>query len=226
MALEALQRAVPEAHEQMEFVPFWEPDPRTAEAMTAHGAVLHYEAMSKAKHLYILQDTKRLAQRLGLTMAWPVDTQPWWEPAHLGWLAARRQGRARDFYDALIAARWQRGEDISRPEVVAAAGTSIGLDGAALAGAADDPELRAEGVACLVRAYEDDIFGVPYFRLGRERFWGLDRLAWFLASLRRQAAAGVPEPASDEGYDPLADLGPAARAGVGAYDTDSAGGCG
>ncbi len=227
MAIACLVRAHPDAHEQMEFVPFWEPDAHTAEAMAARGATLHYEAMSKAKHLYILQDTKRLAQRLGLTMAWPVDVRPWWEPAHLAWLAARRQGRARAFYDALIAARWQRGEDISDPRVVGAAGASVGLDGAALATVTDDPEIRAEGVECLVRAYEDDVFGVPYFRLGRERFWGLDRLALFLESLRRHGPqASQPEWSDSSDYDPLAGILPAVRERVGAYDTDSAGGCG
>lgn len=227
MALECLRRAQPDAHEQMEFVPFWEPDARTAEGLSARGALLHYETMSKAKHLYILQDTKRLAQRLGLTMVWPVDVQPWWEPSHLAWLAARRQGRAREFYDAIIAARWQRGEDISRPAVISAAASAIGLDGAALAGAVDAPDIHAEGVACLVRAYEDDVFGVPYFRLGRERFWGLDRLALFLESLRQRAEAGsVSSRAASDERDPLAGILPAVRERVGAYDTDSAGGCG
>jgi 2-hydroxychromene-2-carboxylate isomerase len=174
--------------------------------------------MSKAKHLYILQDTKRIAGRLGLPLAWPVDVDPWWEVSHLGWLRARRMGRAAEYYEAIVAARWERGEDISDPEVVRAASDAAGLDADAIVAAADDPEIRAEGVACLVQAYEDDIFGVPYLRLGWRRFWGYDRLGDFLAEYRsaRRPAAG----------EPLAGVPEAVRAGRHPYDTDTVGGCG
>src|ERR671922_138859 len=73
LLVERLRRHVADAHERIEFVPFWEPDPRMAAALAERDAGLHYVPMSKAKHLYILQDTKRLAGRLGLEMACPVD---------------------------------------------------------------------------------------------------------------------------------------------------------
>jgi 2-hydroxychromene-2-carboxylate isomerase len=216
--VDRLLREVPDAHDRFDWVPFWEPDERTREGMERRGASLHYADMSKAKHLYILQDTKRIAARLGLPLAWPVDADPWWEPSHLGWLRARRLGRAAEFYGAIVAARWERGEDVSQPEVVRAAAAAIGLDGDAIAAAADDPEIRAEGVACLVDAYEDDIFGVPYLRLGWRRFWGYDRLDDFLAEYR----ATAPAPAAD----PLAGVPEVVRAGRQPYDTDTVGGCG
>ncbi len=237
MAIERLLRAAPDAMDEMTFIPFWEPDPATAEAMLQRGAVLHYAAMSKAKHLYILQDTKRLAKALGLPMQWPVDVRPWWEPSHLAWLKARRLGRAREFYAAVVAARWHRAENISEPDVVRAIAASVGLDGDALAGAVDDPEIRAEGVDCLVQAYEDDIFGVPFFRLRHERFWGVDRLPLFLDAIgcREDAAltasrliAPLPEPAltASATDDALADVPAAVRERIGAYDVDATGGCG
>lgn len=212
-----LRRCLPDMHERLELIPFWEPDPLTEQALAERDAALHYVDMSKAKHLYILQDTKRLAARLGLRIAWPVDVEPWWEPSHLGWLLARRLGRGTEFYDAVTAARWERGEDISDRAVVARLAESVGLDGAAVAGAADDPDVRAEGVECLARAHEDDIFGVPYLRLGWQRFWGYDRLDDFL-----EAYLGEAAPAGD----PLTGVPTALRARVGAYDTDTAGGCG
>jgi len=216
--VDRLLREMPDAHDSVDWIPFWEPDQRTREGMDRHGASLHYADMSKAKHLYILQDTKRIAERQGLRLAWPVDVDPWWEAAHLGWLRARRMGRAAEFYEAIVGARWERGEDISKPEVVAAAAAAIGLDGDAIVAAADDPEIRAEGVACLVEAYEDDIFGVPYFRLGWRRYWGYDRLDDFLAEYRSTASG----PAAN----PLAGVPEVVRAGRQPYDTDTVGGCG
>jgi 2-hydroxychromene-2-carboxylate isomerase len=223
LAIERLRRAAPEVLDRLEWIPFWEPDPHTQRALDEKGAIVHYVPMSKAKHLYILQDTKRLARRLGLEMAWPVDVDPWWELPHLGWLRARRLGRALPFYFAVTAARWQRGEDICDPEVVRAAAAAAGLDGDAVTGAADDPEIRAEGVGCLVEAYEDDIFGVPYFRLGWHRFWGFDRVDGFLAEL---AEAPGSRPAGAAAAAAADEVPEALRSKVGAYDTDSPGGCG
>lgn len=217
--VERLVRAVPDAHERIEFVPYWEPDPGTERALAELGAAFHYTQMSKAKHLYILQDTRRIAERLGLPLAWPVDVNPWWEVAHLGWLQARRLGRAADFYAAVVQARWERGENISDPAVMHAVSAAIGLDGDAIVAATHDPDIRAEGVACLVEAYEDDIFGVPYLRLGWRRFWGYDRLdeflRWYLPAVDGGGAASGPP----------AEIPAAVRSGPG-YDSDTAGGCG
>lgn len=180
MSVERIRAAVPDALDRIEVIPYWDPDQAIEAALRARGAEFHYVQMSRAKHRYILMDTKRLAQRLGLTMAWPIDVDQWWEVPHLAWLLARRRGRAAEFYDALTAARWLRGEDICEPHVIAAAAIEASLDGAEMVAAVDDPAIRAEGVECLSRAYDDDIFGIPYLRLGRHRFWGFDRIDQFL----------------------------------------------
>lgn len=232
MAIERLQRAVPNVHEVMELIPFWEPDAHTGEALAARGAAFHYVSMSKAKHLYILHDVKRLTHAMGLRLAWPVDAAPWWEPSHLGWLQARRLGGGRAFYSAIVSARWERGENISDPAIVKAAAAAAHLDPEIVAGAVDDPEIRAEGAACLAHAYEDDIFGVPFFRLGRERFWGIDRVDAFLHAhgFQSNAQAGpyhaVTLPAADPAMDMVDAVPERVREMIGAYDTDSAGGCG
>lgn len=216
IALRRLAELVPDAAERVEYIPFWEPDAVTEAALRERGAEIIYTPMSKAKHLYLLSDTKRLAAKHGYPMAWPIDVDPWWELPNLAWLLARRQGAAMPFYLALTEARWERGEDICDPAVVAAAGESVGLDGRALVAAPDDPSLRAEGVDMLAAAYDDDIFGIPYFRVGRHRYWGLDRL-----DLAVEALGGTfREPVSLDG------IPEAVLATVGAYDRDSAGGCG
>ena len=180
---------------------------------------LPYAQMSRAKHLYILMDTKRLAQREGLAMSWPVDVDPWWELPHLAWLWARRLGRAEEFYDAVIAARWERGENICDPAVIRAAATEAGLDPDAAVAAADDAAIREEGVDCLYAAYDDDVFGVPYLRWRRHRFWGFDRLDPFLTTWR-----GAEPPA--RGAEPPAPALVPAPEPARVYDTDTAGGCG
>lgn len=241
LTVERLLAVVPDVHDQLEFIPYWDPDPRTEQAMAERGAEFHYAQMSKAKHLYILQDTKRLAQRLGLHMTWPVDIDPCWEIPHLAWLAARREGRGPEFFAAVTQARWDRGEDICDAAVIQRLGTSAGLDGAALAAAADDPEIRAEGIGCLVAAFEDDIFGIPYFRVGRHRYWGFDRLDAFLDTFlpgigrgdqdrgpgpvpSRHQAQGAGHPDAERA--PLAGVPASAQEKIGSYDTDTAGGCG
>jgi 2-hydroxychromene-2-carboxylate isomerase len=216
MAIERLRHRLPDLFTVAGLVPYWDPDPVTAQLVAERGAEFHYQQMSKAKHLYVLADTKRMAARLGLAMAWPVDIDPWWEMAHLAWLAARRAGAAERCYDALVAARWERGENICDPEVLRQVTTAAGLDGAALAAAAADDDVRAEGAECLVRAYEEDIFGVPYVCYRRQRYWGLDRMDLFLAEFTARLAGDGPEPLA----------GIPAGIAAGSYDRDTAGGCG
>ena len=209
LALDRIWAEAPDVASAAELIPYWDPDPATETAVRSRGAGVHYVQMSKPKHLYLLQDTKRLAQRRGLAMAWPIDIDPWWEVPHLAWLAAGSDGSRRALYLALTEARWGRGENICDPEVLGKAAAAAGLDGDSLAAATEDPGVRAGGVDCLVRAYEDDVFGVPYFRVGRHRFWGYDRVDDFVDAVRGTAPTPVPVTAAAAGYD-----------------SDTAGGCG
>jgi 2-hydroxychromene-2-carboxylate isomerase len=127
-------------------------------------------------------------------------------------LVARQAGDGQRCYDALVAARWGAGLDICDDAVFTRVLTDAGLDGAALSAAARNEATRAEGVNCLAAAHEDGIFGVPYLRLGRQRFWGYDRVEMFLDELRRRPVTDPP---------PVP-----AGIPVGAYDRDTAGGCG
>ncbi|MBU3862707.1 DsbA family protein [Streptomyces sp. 4503] len=226
MGLKRLEERFPQAPEVIEYYPYWDPDEKTRAALEERDSGFHYTQMSKAKHLYILQDTKRLSTRYGYTMSWPVDVDPWWELPHLAWLKARHLGRERDFYAAVSAARWERGENICDTEVLHRVAEAAGFDGDEMVAAAHDPALRAEGVDALAAAYDDDVFGIPYFKVGRHRFWGLDRVDGFLDELipaLRKAGVDVAEPVPEAIDDPL----PAALLErVGAYDSDSAGGCG
>jgi 2-hydroxychromene-2-carboxylate isomerase len=181
LTLRRLREVVPDMFDALDCYPYWDPDSGSRSALDHRGGEFHYVQMSRAKHLYMLLDTKRLAGQLGLAMAWPVDVDPWWELPHLAWLLARRQGRAREFYDAVVEARWGRGDNICEPEAIRAAARLAGVDPAAAVNAPSDPSIRAEAVDCLYQAYLDDVFGIPYLKWGRHRFWGYDRLDAFLS---------------------------------------------
>lgn len=215
LTIRQLSKLAPDELDELELIPFWDPDEETSVRLEQRGARFHYQQMSKAKHLYILGDTRRITQRLGVNMCWPVDRDPHWEIPHLAWLQAQRDGQDRVLYQALVEARWGRGEDICDEDALRRLADDAGLDGAALASAHRDEEIRAESVECLVRAYHDDIFGIPYILDGRHRFWGLDRVGWWLSHRR-----GTDHPVDLGGLDHTA------SDDLPLIDTDTPGGCG
>jgi 2-hydroxychromene-2-carboxylate isomerase len=201
----------PDVATTLDWRPFWEPEPELMRQLAACGESFPYVDMSRAKALYILQDVRRLARRRGLALRWPVDRRPRWEVAHLAYLAARSLGAGPQFIDAIYRARWEQGRDISDPVVVGALGGDLGLDPHFLATAADHPPLRTEGLEALRAIARDGVFGVPFFIADREKFWGVDRLADFVAALPTKTALPT--------VDGLVALGAAA-------DLGHAGGCG
>ena len=224
MASHRLEKLLPTWHDDLELMPYFDPDDQTYAALEERGIEMHYVHMSKAKHLYILQDTKRLAAKHGLTMKWPVDLDPWWVLPHHAYLAARRNGQGKELYWALLEARWERGEDICDRDVLRRVADSAGLDGAALAGAPDDPDLREEGIRALDAAYLDDVFGVPFFKAGPHRFWGLDRVDDFLDHYAKTYQKETGAEAETEAETVAVSAGLLDR--VGSFDLDTAGGCG
>ncbi len=223
LAVRALATAVPDMYDRIDFVPYWEPDPKTYQDLQDRGADFLYTPMTKAKHLYLLYDTKRIAERLGVSMKWPVDVEPEWDVPHFAWCRANRAGLGPEFVAAVMTARWERGENICDRTVIRALAREIGADEDALGDAVDDPGIREEAVGYLAQAYEDDVFGIPYFFVGRERFWGFDRLNDFLRALLPTLGRETPAP------EPLvaADLADALHGALNAgLDSDVAGGCG
>ena len=87
--------------------------------------------------------------------------------------------------DALMAGMWEDGRDLGKAEVVVECLTAAGLDGAALAASAEDPDVKAELVATTEKAVERGAFGVPTFFVGTEMFWGKERLPQVAAELAK-----------------------------------------
>ncbi|MFF7793100.1 DsbA family protein [Streptomyces sp. NPDC007991] len=196
-------------------IPFWEPDALSQKLLTEAGGSFVYQPMSREKHFYILQDVRRLTRARGLDVSWPVDRDPHWEVPHLAWFAAARHGVDAAFTDAVFRARWLEGRDICDPAVVADIARDVGADPDEAAGAFDSDTYRAAGVEALLSISRDGVFGVPFFVAGAEKFWGLDRLAPFLAAL------------DGSGTGPAATEAPPAPVGPGEHaDPGHAGGCG
>ncbi|MFE9402641.1 2-hydroxychromene-2-carboxylate isomerase [Streptomyces sp. NPDC006530] len=206
----------PDVADAVEWRPFFEPDAISERLLTEAGGTFPYTPMSRAKHLYVLQDVNRLAKSRGIDLSWPVDREPVWEIPHLAYLVARRAGRGPQYVAAAYRARWEEGRDICDRAVIADIGAQLGLDPAELAGASDDPALRAEGVRLLLDVCADGVFGVPFFVHGFSRFWGLDRLPEFVLHLRERelTTRGLPEPVGAVGL------------GARSVDDGHAGGCG
>lgn len=208
--------------DRLEWRPFFEPDERSAKALAEEGGDFSYVAMSRAKHLYILQDVRRLTRERGLRMTWPVDRDPVWEVPHLAYLAAADEGRGREFVDRAYRARWQEGLDICDRAVIGDLARELDLDAARLASAADDPDLRARGVDALLALDRDGVFGVPFFVHRYDKFWGTDRLAAFA-----EAVAARTDPARQGAERPAAGpAAPLARDVPPGGDGGHAGGCG
>ncbi len=178
-----LQERLGAAFQRLTLVPFWEPDAATLQLLRQRGGETPYMPMSRAKHLYILQDIKRLTTRLGYTMQWPVDLDAWWDLPHLAYLKAHAAGRGRAFFDAIHTARWEHAADICNGAVLQRIAVQIGMEPALLVNAPADVETRAAGADALYQAYQQGVFGVPFFTLGHEKFWGVDRVEDFVVRL-------------------------------------------
>lgn len=228
IAARLLEERLGAARFGVQYTPYWPPDARTFELLRSLGGEFLYVHMSRQKHLYILQDIKRITGSLGWRHCWPIDDKPWMDLPHLAFLMAERLGKGKEFFWAIHQARWEGGRDIWRVETIRDLAREVGLEPDVVAGAPDDPSVRREGAEALASAYRDHVFGVPFFVKGREQFWGVDRLGGFLAALEgrpyRYVAGGALREGAPEGDD--ANLPAEAVRAVGGYDHDCAGGCG
>jgi 2-hydroxychromene-2-carboxylate isomerase len=122
--------------------------------------------------------------------------KPWWPAA----------------IEALFAAYWQRGDDVTRPEVIARALAGGGLPDEVIAAAAsrsDEPAIKDELRQRTDEAIGLGVFGAPAWILrGRgepKLVWGQDRLAWIEAMIAGWSLTGAPP----GGPRPLAPRAPA-----------------
>ncbi len=150
--------------------------------LEAHGQLGPAEVLPKA--LWMAKNNLRKAARLGLPLG-PPRHHPF-SPLLSLRVSSLPMGETerRALIDALFQAVWVRGLHVSEPEVVAALATELGLDGAKLVDAAQQPEAKARLRAQTDAAIAAGVFGVPTMLVDGELFWGYDdwpHLELFLA---------------------------------------------
>jgi 2-hydroxychromene-2-carboxylate isomerase len=167
---------------------------RPAEIAARHGATLVYKPVDAAqlfprtggkiradrhpsRNAYTFRDRARQARKLGIKL----DDQPMFlganpAPAAYALIAVQAAGGGdlAGFVTAIGRAMWAEGKDISQDEVIAAALAANGFDPKV----ADRGMLMAAETygANLEEAVARGVFGVPFFVVGEETFWGQDRL--------------------------------------------------
>jgi 2-hydroxychromene-2-carboxylate isomerase len=100
-----------------------------------------------------------------------------------GAIAAQNEGVFETYADAMFAAMWEDGANLSDAAVIASVITAAGLDAETLKARAGDQEVKDELIANTNHAVARGAFGVPTFFVGEEIFFGKERLGQVAAAL-------------------------------------------
>lgn len=94
----------------------------------------------------------------------------------VGCYFAREPERERAYRRAVLAAHWGDGSDISERAVLQRCALGSGIDPDAFLQALDATPYREVLASGHARAERERVFGVPFFIVEDQRFWGNDRL--------------------------------------------------
>lgn len=137
--------------------------------MTAFAGVRH-------KLDYEMLEMRRFVERHGVAFTmnphFPVNTLL----IMRGAVAAEKLGVAAPYIDAVMDHMWAQPKKMDDPAIAAAALNSSGLDGAAILELAQSPDIKAKLVANTENAVARGVFGAPTFFIGKEMWFGKDRL--------------------------------------------------
>lgn len=126
----------------------------------------------ESKRNYLVTDIERWAKRYGLRWKMnPVFPQNSLKALRLA-LVAQQRGVFDAVHTALFAAIWEQQKDLSSQEVLANIAGDAGIPLMEI----EDPAIKAALRANTDEAVERGAFGAPTFFVGREMFFGNDRL--------------------------------------------------
>lgn len=91
-------------------------------------------------------------------------------------LAAQELGQFERFHAATFDAFWAHPKSIAAPDAFAAVLDATGIDGQTIVRLAQDPQTEAVLNRANEEAVAAGVFGVPFFRVGKDVFFGGDRL--------------------------------------------------
>ena len=151
------------------------------EAFAAIPNKLAYEHLEMQRFI-----AKHGLDRFKMNPFFPVNTLKVMRAA----VAAQQLGVASAYNDAVFAALWEQGRNMDDAAEIAAVLRDAGLDDAALAAKAQEPEVKARLATNTQQAFERGAFGSPTFFVGDAMYFGKDRLGDVEAALR----TGTPTP--------------------------------
>lgn len=93
-----------------------------------------------------------------------------------GAVAAKKLGVFERYIDAMYAGMWEDGLDLSDPVVIQTSLARNALDAEVLLKAIQDPEVKSTLLDNTQKAFDQGAFGSPTFFVGKEIFFGKDRL--------------------------------------------------
>jgi len=141
-----------------------------------------------AKGKYLFKDATLWARLYKVPFAFPKNFPLNSVLASRSCIAAAHAGQGLPFTLALLKAYWAEGQDVSQPDAVAAVATSVGLDAEALLAAAGSQPVKDELRTNTEDAIARGVFGAPTFFIGKQMFWGNDRLPLMAAFLKGELA--------------------------------------
>lgn len=132
----------------------------------------------ETRQSYRLQELRRQSARLGLPMTLKpafFPTNP--APAAYAIIAAQESGQGGDLAALIVGlsrACWEENQNIADDAVIGACLSAAGFDpGLTMSGLMIGADIYGRNLEAAVQA---GVFGVPFFVVGEERFWGQDRL--------------------------------------------------
>jgi 2-hydroxychromene-2-carboxylate isomerase len=139
------------------------------------------------KQAYEMLELRRFVQRHGLTKFkrnphFPVNTLK----VMRGACAAQQLGCFEGYVEAVYAAMWEQGLNMSEDTVIQGVLEAAGIDATTLLAAAQDAEVKARLLDNTQRSYDRGAFGSPSFFVGEELFFGKDRLRDVEEEIARQ----------------------------------------
>ena len=149
-----------------------------------HNYVLMEEPAAKIENRK--RDLMRWAEKYDLPFRFPNVFPIKTSIALRGALAMRTWGKENAFISAVLDAYWERGDDsIQSLEGLTSVARSLDVDPVKFADATDSAETRDLLISETREALESGVFGAPSMRIGKELFWGKDRMDFVEDELRR-----------------------------------------
>jgi 2-hydroxychromene-2-carboxylate isomerase len=105
-----------------------------------------------------------------------------------GLVAARDAGHEAAYLEMGLRGMWEDGLKLDDPDVLRRAIDVAGLDGKSLLAAAQSDPVKQKLADNTAKAVERGVFGLPAFFVGKEMFWGKERLGQVEEALRAMGA--------------------------------------